>query len=61
MTLEALKNIQFSDLKLNLDMSNILSEYPQSCVPRKLQPRTGKAKTVYTRKLMRISMKMGPK
>ena len=34
MTLKAVSNIKFSDLKLNLDMNNTLREYPPSCVSK---------------------------
>ena len=50
MTLKAVSNIKFSDLKLNLDMNNTLREYPPSCVLKNNRLARVKPKTVSMRR-----------
>ena len=57
MTLEAVSNIKFSDLKLNLDMNNILREYPPSCVLKNNRLAWVKPKTVSMRRSKTVSMR----
>ena len=50
MTLEAVSNTKFSDLKLNLGMNNALCEYPPSCVLKNNRSAQVKPKTVSMRR-----------
>ena len=50
MTLEAVSNTKFSDLTLNLDMNDILREYPPSCVLKNNRLTRVKPKTVSMRR-----------
>ena len=57
MTLEAVSNTKFSDLTLNLDMNDILREYPPSCVLKNNRLTRVKPKTVSVTRSKTVSMR----
>ena len=51
MAVSRLQILEIKDLVVNVDMENILREYPATCIPHKFHPRTGKAKNAYFEKI----------